>query len=97
MIVATRRRTDGLSAVKRDKDIRQAEILFEALHETRRASDFAIAFEEAWQRGPAWQEALQKAANSMLSEEGQRAFNRIRRKGNIEIGLDPPEDIPLST
>jgi len=93
MIVATRRRTDGLSAIKRDKDIRQAEILFEALYETRRASDFAIAFEEAWQRGPAWQGALQKAANSMLSVEGQAALSRIRRKGNIEIGLDPPEDL----
>jgi hypothetical protein len=97
MIVATRRRTDGLSAVKRDKDIRQAEILFEALYETRRASDFAIAFEEAWQRGPAWQEALKKAANSMLSVEGQGALNRIRKQGNIEIGLDPPEEIPWST
>lgn len=91
MIVATRRRTDGLSAIKRDKDIRQAEILFEALYETRRASDFAIAFEEAWQRGPAWQEALQKAANSMLSARGKDALNQIRRQGNTEIGLDPPK------
>ncbi|MDP9840476.1 hypothetical protein J2T09_005263 [Neorhizobium huautlense] len=87
MIVATRRRTTGLSAIKRDKDIRQAEILFEALYETRRSSDFAIAFEEAWQRGPAWQEALQKAESSMLSTEGQEALGRIRKQGNKEIGI----------
>ncbi len=96
MIVDTRRRADGLSAIERDKDIRQAEILFEAFYETRRASDFAIAFEEACRRGQAWQEALQKASNSMLSVEGQDALSRIRRQGNIEIGLDPPE-VPISS
>ncbi|MNU02241.1 hypothetical protein D3C72_2458850 [compost metagenome] len=76
-----------MSAIKRDKDIRQAEILFEALYETRRSSDFAIAFDEAWQRGPAWQEALQKAESSMLSMEGQEALGRIRKQGSKEIGL----------
>jgi hypothetical protein len=87
MIVATRRRKTGLSAIKRNKDTRQAEILFEALYETRRSSDFAIAFDEAWQRGPAWQEALQKAESSMLSMEGREALVRIRTQGNKEIGI----------
>ena len=88
MIVATRRRADGMSAIKRDKDIRQAEILFEALYETRRASDFAIAYDEAWERGPAWQEALQEAEQSMLSKSGQEALSRILQQGNQEIGKE---------
>ncbi len=88
MIVATRRRADGMSAIKRDKDIRQAEILFEALYETRRASDFAIAYDEAWKRGPAWQEALLEAKQSMLSKSGQEALSRILRQGNQEIGKE---------
>lgn len=92
MIVATRRRTDGMSAIKRDKDIRQAEILFEALHETRRASDFALAYDEAWQRGPAWQEALLQAQRSMLSKSGANAFGHILKTGSQEIGREWPGD-----
>lgn len=92
MIVATRRRTDGMSAVKRDKDIRQAEILFEALYETRRASDFALAYDEAWDRGPAWQEALQTAKRSMLSKSGSAALSQILRQGNQEIGNERSDD-----
>jgi hypothetical protein len=92
MIVATRRRTDGMSAIKRDKDIRQAEILFEALFETRRASDFAIAFDEAWERGPAWQEALLQAERSMLSKSGASAFRQILWQGNQEIGKEQSDD-----
>lgn len=92
LIVATRRRTDGMSAIKRDKDIRQAEILFEALYETRRAADFAIAYDEAWERGPAWQEALLTASRSMLSKNGSTALSQILRQGNQEIGKERFDD-----
>lgn len=92
MIVATRRRSDGVFALKRDKDIRQAEILFEALYETRRAADFAIAYDEAWERGPAWQEALQTARRSMVSKSGQDALSLILRQGNEEIGKERSDD-----
>ncbi|MBU1312519.1 MAG: hypothetical protein KJ947_21515 [Alphaproteobacteria bacterium] len=92
LIVATRRRTDGMSAIKREKDIRQAEILFEALYETRRSSDFAIAYDEAWKRGPAWQAALQQARRSMLSKAGVSALSQIIRQGNQEIGLEGAGD-----
>lgn len=91
LIVATRRHNDGQSAVKRDKDIRQAELLFEALHETRRASDFALAYDEAWKRGAAWQEAL-RAGYNMLSKEGVTAFGRILRLGNLQIGKETSVD-----
>lgn len=91
LIVATRRRMDDLSALKRDKDIRQAELLFEALYQTRRASDFALAYDEAWERGPAWQEALREA-RYMLSEDGRAALSRILRLGNQQIGKERSDD-----
>lgn len=91
LIVATRRKTAGISALKRDKDILQAETLFEALYETRRAMDFALAYDEAQERGPAWQEAL-KGAEYMLSKNGRHWLGEILRSGNIRIGKEPPGD-----
>ncbi|MGO4842741.1 GSU2403 family nucleotidyltransferase fold protein, partial [Rhizobiaceae sp. 2RAB30] len=91
LIVATRRRTDGISAVKRDKDIRQAEILFEALYETRRASDFALAYDEAEERGPAWRDALQEGED-MLSRDGRKVLSQILRQGNQQIGKGRSDD-----
>lgn len=43
---------------KREKDIRQAGILIEALAMKRHGLDLAAAWIEAWQRGPAWREGL---------------------------------------
>ena len=58
LIVADRRRDDPDGTLKRDKDAHQAGLLAEALIETRRSSDLASAFVEAWERGPAWKESL---------------------------------------
>lgn len=58
LIVADRRRDDRSGILKRDKDGHQAGLLGEALIETRRGSDLAGAFVEAWERGPAWADAL---------------------------------------
>ncbi|QND23087.1 nucleotidyltransferase family protein [Rhizobium ruizarguesonis] len=85
LIIATKRRTDGHFVLKRDKDLRQAELLFEALYETRRSSDFALAYDEAEERGPAWREALQEGKD-MLSKDGQRMLSQILRLGNQQIG-----------
>lgn len=68
LIVASRRHNDGESAIKRDKDIRQAGILFEALLQTRRSSDLALAYNEAWERGDAWRVGI-RAGAAMLSDE----------------------------
>jgi hypothetical protein len=91
LIVATRRRTDGAFVLKRDKDIRQAELLFEALYETRRSSDFALAYDEAEERGPGWREALQEGKD-MLSKNGREALIRILRQGNQQIGKERSDD-----
>ncbi|ASY66241.1 hypothetical protein SJ05684_b52590 (plasmid) [Sinorhizobium sojae CCBAU 05684] len=87
LIVASRRHTDGQGAVKRDKDIRQAELLFEALQQTRRASDLALVYNEAWERGPHWQEGIWAGAG-MLSEEGRDRLRDSLRHGSIQIGED---------
>ena len=58
LIVASRRHTDGQGAAKREKDVRQAALLFEALQQTRRSADLALVYNEAWERGIAWQEAI---------------------------------------
>lgn len=71
LIVASRRHNDGQSAVKRDKDIRQAGILFEAILQTRRSSDLALVYNEAWQRGDAWRAGI-RAGAAMLPDEGRK-------------------------
>ncbi|KAA1176588.1 hypothetical protein FP026_27465 [Rhizobium tropici] len=91
LIIATKRRIDGHFALKRDKDLRQAELLFEALYKTRRASDFALAYDEAEERGPAWREALQEGTD-MLSKDGRKMFTQILRQGNQQIGKERPDD-----
>ncbi|MCV3766711.1 GSU2403 family nucleotidyltransferase fold protein [Rhizobium sp. TRM95796] len=91
LIVASRRRDGGESALKRDKDIRQAALLFEALGQTRRTSDLCLAYNEAWERGPAWQEGL-RAGAAMLDEPDKRRLADLLRAGAAEIGEDatPP-------
>lgn len=87
LIVASRRHTDGQSAVKRDKDIRQAALLFEALQQTRRVSDLALVYNEAWARGQAWQEGLRAGAGMLTDDERDRLRNCLRT-GAMEIGED---------
>ncbi len=58
LIVASSSRTDALGRAKRDKDLVQASLLYEALVETRQSYLLADAYREAWARGEAWQEAI---------------------------------------
>lgn len=87
LIVASRRHNDVQGAAKRDKDIRQAELLFEALQQTRRASDLALVYNEAWERGPQWQEAI-RAGAGMMREEGLDRLRDCLTYGAIQIGED---------
>lgn len=85
LIVASRRHADGQSAQKRDKDIRQTTLLFEALLQTRRASDVALVYNEAWERGQAWQEGI-RAGAAMLSDQGRNSLTECLRTGSREVG-----------
>jgi hypothetical protein len=84
LIVASRRHADGQSGQKRDKDIRQATLLFEALLQTRRPSDVALVYNEAWERGQAWQEGI-RAGAVMLSDQGRSSLLECLKAGSREV------------
>jgi hypothetical protein len=88
LIVASRRQDDDNGHLKRDKDVKQAEVLMEALIGTRRGSDLAEAYAEAWQRGPAWKEAIAKGM-SFISDRHRPEIKDGLASGLIEIGEDP--------
>lgn len=60
LIVASRRQNDGVGYLKREKDVRQAMLLLEAMMLTRQGGDLEDALREAWGRGRAWQEGILK-------------------------------------
>lgn len=74
LIVASRRRLDGLGRAKRDKDLTQAALLSEALVETRQSDLLSNAFNEAWERGEAWQEAINTGLK-MMPINGKKALS----------------------
>jgi hypothetical protein len=110
LIVATRRGTEDETqsgfASKREKDIRQAGILVEALSMKRRQVDLTEAWAEAWDRGPAWREAM--AGGRAMMVPGQRvALDDAVVQGCRELGrgnlpdqrftlLAVPVSLPLS-
>jgi hypothetical protein len=72
LIVGSRRIMDTVGAAKREKDLKQAAILFEALPLARREDDLAQAFQEAWERGEAWRQALR--AGIAAVQPGEKAI-----------------------
>ncbi|MHC1549768.1 nucleotidyltransferase family protein [Phyllobacterium sp. K27] len=87
LIVSARRRNDSDGIQKRDKDVQQAGLLIEALVATRRQSDLAMAFAEAWNRGASWQEAIRRGA-SFVGEKGRDALLTGLTEGMPQIGDD---------
>ncbi len=83
LIIASRRH--ARSALKRDKDLVQAAILVEALLQTKRSPDLAMAYVEAWKRGPASQEAIEIGA-AMLSVEHKDRLRECLEAGGRETG-----------
>jgi hypothetical protein len=94
LIVASRRHTDGQGPAKREKDVRQAALLFEALQQTRRSADLALVYNEAWERGPAWQEGIRTGAGMLPAQDAER-FNTVliegAKKNRQEIELPTGE------
>jgi hypothetical protein len=70
LIVSTHRKPDGNGRLKRQKDLVQSGMLFQALEMEGRLTDVGLAWMEAWARGPRWQEGLRVGAQSL----DQRAF-----------------------
>ncbi|MBY5666301.1 hypothetical protein HFO35_35490 [Rhizobium leguminosarum] len=72
LIVASRRHTDGQGPAKREKDVRQAALLFEALQQTRRSAELALVYNEAWERGPAWKQGIRTGAGMLATQDAER-------------------------
>ncbi|MCJ9673045.1 MULTISPECIES: GSU2403 family nucleotidyltransferase fold protein [unclassified Neorhizobium] len=85
LIVASTRRADGQGPLKRDEDIRQSALLIEALAQTRRHSDLALAYTEARDRGIAWQEGITAGA-ALFSEAEKESLMDALRIGGQQIG-----------
>ncbi|MCK3777006.1 GSU2403 family nucleotidyltransferase fold protein [Ensifer sesbaniae] len=65
LIVASRRLTDKDGTAKSRKDLAQSVAIMEAMIETRRTEDLAEAFMEAYDRGPAWKDAIRKSVGQL--------------------------------
>ena len=79
LIVARRRRMDN---AKIEKDLRQAAMLFEVLAE-RRPYDLKIAWNEAWERGPKWQQYLGEGLGQLPPMHRDIALRAIGRTRSI--------------
>ena len=88
LIVASRRKHDANGVGKREKDVRQAALLAEALALTRRQVDLAAAYAEAWQRGKAWREAI-TTGMSFLAEADRERFRETIVAGLRDLGDEP--------
>ncbi|WP_255571177.1 GSU2403 family nucleotidyltransferase fold protein [Ensifer sp. ENS12] len=84
LIVASRRVVDTLGSAKRDKDLRQAVLLFEALDVANRLNELSDALHEAWERGEAWRYAIKTGIGYM--SRADRAKTEALFK---ELGVDP--------
>lgn len=65
LIVGSRRRADTEGTAKSRKDRLQAQILMQALIDSRQAAALADTFMEAWDRGEAWREAITTSLSTM--------------------------------
>ncbi len=93
LIVAARRRTEGDSAAKSIKDMRQSAILVEALDASGQHADLAMAYEEAWERGRAWREAI-TATLWRYDDETRNRLMESLEKGFRQLGTDPEPFLP---
>lgn len=85
LIVVSQRRDDASGTLKSAKDALQASILCQGLLETRRGEDLKDAYEEAWNRGPSWQEALLSGIG-MMTRSGMKALGEC-----IGVGIGNSE------
>ncbi|MDQ0133869.1 hypothetical protein J2T08_001787 [Neorhizobium galegae] len=63
----------------------QSVLLFEALDQTRRHADLALAYTEAWERGPAWQDGIRFGVGMFSETEKERLVDSLRIGGQ-QIG-----------
>ncbi|MCK0198530.1 GSU2403 family nucleotidyltransferase fold protein [Ancylobacter sp. 6x-1] len=95
LIVSVRRRTDNDGTAKSDKDRDQAVTLMVAMIETRQSEALAEAYMEAWDRGPAWRDAI-GASLRALSEDARAQLIAPLAAAIRALGADPVSyDLPV--
>lgn len=87
LIVASRRQSDANGFAKREKDVFQASLLIEAISVTRRHDDLGYAFEEAWNRGSAWREAIKKGLR-LLPDKRHKSTEITLKEAVASIGVE---------
>lgn len=90
LIVGSRRRADSDGAEKAGKDRQQALVLMEALVETRRTDALAEAYIEAWDRGPAWRDAIRRSLLA-LDPARWKAIRVVIARAMVRLMLGDPE------
>lgn len=88
LIVGSRRRTDGEGTAKSAKDRLQAITLMKAMIELRQKEGLAEAYIEAWDRGPAWRDAISSSLRSYSDDEGI-GLRRSLAAGVQALGAKP--------
>jgi hypothetical protein len=73
LIVASRRSDHDQSVAKARKDRAQAAELIEVLAAQRNHAALADAYMEAWDRGPAWRDAIRSSLNQLKDADAVRA------------------------
>lgn len=92
LIIASRRLTNRDGTAKSRKDGMQAATIMQAMIDQRQSDELADAFLEAYDRGPAWREAIRSSLSRL--EERSRAEIRsalaetVRRMGRDPAKLD---------
>ena len=87
LIVASRRRLDNDGSAKSRKDRAQALSILEALIGNKQVEDIADAFVEAYDRGPAWREAI-GTSMALLPDAGLARIREALADGIDRLGLD---------
>jgi hypothetical protein len=87
LIIATQRQTAPAGLAKREKDLKQAVHLVDALATTRHHRSLADAFIEAWERGPHWREAI-KGGIEQLSVTDQDLVQATLGEALGRVGQD---------
>ncbi|MET3414508.1 GSU2403 family nucleotidyltransferase fold protein [Methylobacterium sp. 1030] len=81
---------DTIGCAEGSSDLHQAAALASALETVRRHGDLAMAWSEAWDRGPVWREALETGI-SCMQPKLRDALERTLENGLEEIDADPAE------
>lgn len=91
LIAAVRRIDDEKNQLRSSKDIAQASELILAFRESGRAGEISSAFDEAWNRGPRWREALVEGASHLPKE----TFNILLELTDGKITQRLPKRRPI--